>query len=112
MKKAETSVTSKKLLFFSYSGDTSMSSEIANGLYFNHRGKFVVVAFIKPDKVNVSIRGKNAKQITMKAIENIEGASGGGHEEACGAQVPVEKLEEFKENLSKIFPALEKILLR
>lgn len=102
MKKAEASVTSKKLLFFSYSGETSMSSEIANGLYFNHKTKFIVVAFIKPDKINVSIRGKNAKQIIQKAIEDIENASGGGHEEACGAQIPVDKLEEFKDRLEKL----------
>jgi single-stranded DNA-specific DHH superfamily exonuclease len=92
----------KKLLFFEYSGETSMSSEIANGLYFNHKSKFIVVAYRGSDKVNVSIRGKNAKKITEKLVENIEGATGGGHEEATGAQIPSDKFEDFKKLLEMI----------
>ena len=92
----------KKVIFFSYSGNTSMSSEIANRLLFNHKDKLIVVAFKRPDKVNISIRGENALEITKKAIENIEGATGGGHEEATGAMVPLDDFEKFKENIEKI----------
>jgi oligoribonuclease NrnB/cAMP/cGMP phosphodiesterase (DHH superfamily) len=87
------------VLFFSYSGNTSMSADISNKLYFNHRDKLIVVAFKRPEKVNVSIRGKNALEITKKAIEDIEGATGGGHGEATGAMIPVDDFEKFKGNV-------------
>ncbi|MCK4997678.1 hypothetical protein KAS08_05215 [Candidatus Pacearchaeota archaeon] len=91
------------VLFFSYSGNTSMSSEIANKLFYNHKDKLIVVAFKKPDKTNISIRGKDALKITYKAIEGIEGATGGGHVEATGAMVPIDDFEKFKENIMAYF---------
>ena len=79
-----------------------MSSEISNYLYFKNKDKIIVVAYKRPEKITISIRGKNAKEITKKAIENIEGATGGGHEEATGAVIPEEKFEEFKENIKQL----------
>lgn len=92
----------KKFLLFEYSGEISMSSEIANSIYFKNKKKFVVVAYKRPEKINLSIRGKNAKKILLKAIKNIKGASGGGHEEACGAMLPPDKLDEFEKNVEKL----------
>ncbi|MCK5449308.1 DHH family phosphoesterase [Candidatus Pacearchaeota archaeon] len=101
--KAEANFDSESpVLFFSYSGNTSMSSEIANKLYYNHKDKLIVVAFKRPEKINISIRGENALQITHKAIQDIEGATGGGHENATGAMVPVDDFEKFKENIKQI----------
>ncbi|MEI6058394.1 MAG: DHHA1 domain-containing protein [archaeon] len=103
--KAEANMDKNKhLLFFSYSGTISMSSEISNKLYFKHPSKTVVVAYNNEyqGKINISIRGKNAKDITEKAIQNIEGASGGGHKEATGAMVPMDNLEEFKERVEEL----------
>lgn len=91
-----------KVLLFEYGGDTSMSSEIANELCFKHKDKFVVVAYKRNDKVNISIRGEDAKKLTLKLIEGIDGATGGGHEKATGAQVPEDNWEEFKERLVKL----------
>jgi len=87
------------IIFFSYAGNTSMSSEISNKLYYNHQNKLVIVAFKRSEKANISIRGKNALEITKKAIEDIEGATGGGHIEATGAMVPIDDFEKFKENI-------------
>jgi single-stranded DNA-specific DHH superfamily exonuclease len=101
---AQAEITNK-LFFFEYSGETSMSSEISNELRFKNGDKLVVVAYKKSEKTNLSIRGENAKKITLEAIKDIPNSSGGGHEKATGAQVPTEKLEEFKTNLLK---ALEK----
>ena len=95
--------SSSPVLFFSYSGNTSMSSEIANRLYYNHKNKLIIVAFKRPDKTNISIRGKDALKITYKAIEGISGATGGGHKEATGAMVPITDFEKFKENVMKCF---------
>ena len=38
---------------------------------------------------------------TLKAIENIEGATGGGHEDAVGVQMNVNDFGKFKENFEK-----------
>ncbi|MFA5061344.1 MAG: DHH family phosphoesterase [Candidatus Pacearchaeota archaeon] len=100
--KAESNLNKNShLLFFSYSGSISMSSEIANGLYFKHPDKFVVVLFKRPDKINISIRGKNALEITKKVIEKIPYSTGGGHKEATGAMIPVDQLDNFKEEVNK-----------
>ena len=90
------------VLFHTYSGNTSMSSEISNKLYYRHKDKLIVVAFKRPEKINISIRGKNALKITKKAIASIENATGGGHEEATGAMVPVNDFDKFKENIQSI----------
>ncbi len=103
IKKAEAEFDGKSpILFFSYSGAMSMSSDISNGLYYNHRDKLIIVAFRRPDKVNVSIRGKNALVFTKLAIKNIEGATGGGHEEATGAMIPIDEFEKFKRNVWRL----------
>lgn len=93
---------SEKMLFFEYGGEISMSSELSNRLFFKHQDKLIVVAYKKQDKVNLSIRGKNSRKITLEAIKNIENSSGGGHEEACGAQVPSDKFNILKENFEKL----------
>ena len=103
IEKAENSIKKDSpIIFFTYSGDTSMSSEISNKLSYNHQDKLVVVAFKRPEKVNISIRGKNALKITKKAIEDIEGATGGGHEEATGAMIPIDDFEKFKKKIYEL----------
>lgn len=100
IEKAESQIKeNSKLLFFTYSGNTSMSSEISNQLSFRHKDKLIVVAFLRPEKANISIRGKNALKITKLATKDILGATGGGHEEATGAMVPILDFEKFKENI-------------
>jgi len=92
-----------KVLFFQYGGELSMSSDIANELFFSFPDKIIVVVYIKGAKANVSLRWeKDIREITLKAIEGLEGATGGGHEHATGAQVSVEDLPKFKENLMKL----------
>ncbi len=90
------------ILFFSYSGSTSMSSEIANRLYFNHKDKLIIVAFKRPEKINISIRGKKALELTNKITKIIPNARGGGHEEATGAMIPMEEWENFKEAVKNL----------
>ena len=85
-----------KLLFFVYSGDMSMSSDIANELSYYNKEKVIVVAYKKQGVSNISMRGKNVKEILDKIISVLDGASGGGHEEAVGARIRTEDLEKFK----------------
>lgn len=95
-------INTSKLLFFSYGGETSMSSEISNAVFFRNKKKLVVIAYKKQDKVNISIRGKNAKKITLEIVSKIESANGGGHEEATGIQIPADKFDEFKGMLEEM----------
>lgn len=95
VQKAENNLTEEKLFVFTYSGDTAMSADLANWLYFKHKDKMVIVAFRKQDKLSVSLRGKEAKKILFKITKKIPEISGGGHDEACGAQVPTDLFEKF-----------------
>ena len=89
-----------KILFFQYGGELSISADISNELSFLYPDKVVVVAYIKGNKANISLRwDKDVRKLTLQAISDIEGATGGGHEHATGAQVTVEDLPKFKENL-------------
>jgi single-stranded DNA-specific DHH superfamily exonuclease len=89
-------------LFFSYSGNTSMSSVIANRLYYDYKDKLVVVAFKRPEKINLSIRGKDALKITEEVIKEIPNSTGGGHKEATGAMIPLDEWKNFKEKVLEI----------
>jgi single-stranded DNA-specific DHH superfamily exonuclease len=96
------SMASGKLLYFQYGGDLSLSADIANELYYSFPEKIIVVAYISGAKANVSLRGTNVKELTVKAIQGIEGATGGGHQDATGCQMSVEFLPKFKNNIEKL----------
>lgn len=93
---------SKEVLFFQYGGDLSISGEISNELSYKFPNKFIVVMYIKGAKANISGRGKNIREKLLKTIEGIEGARGGGHENAVGAQVKVEDIEMFRKRFLEI----------
>ncbi len=90
-----------KILFFKYSGDLSISSDLSNELIYRFPGKVIVVAYVSGAKVNISVRGKNIREVVLRAIEDIDGAGGGGHEDAVGVKLKIEDLEIFKKNLEK-----------
>jgi len=92
---------SGKLVFFRYSGDLSVSGELANELMFTFHEKIICVAFVKGSRVNLSLRGKNIKEKFLKAIEGIESATGGGHKDAVGGQMNASDLDEFNERLER-----------
>lgn len=99
IEKAKSLVNDNKILFFQYAGDLSMSSDLANELSYLFPGKIIVVIYIKGVKANISVRGKKIRDLLLKSIEKLEGATGGGHEDAVGAQIRIEDLEIFKKNL-------------
>jgi single-stranded DNA-specific DHH superfamily exonuclease len=90
-----------KLLFFQYAGDLSISADLSNELSYLFPQKIIVVVYITGIKANISVRGKKIKNIILKSIEGLENATAGGHEDAVGAQVRVEDLEKFRENIEK-----------
>ena len=103
LKKAEiVGKTSGKILFFQYGGDLSISSDLSNELSYKYPRKVIVVVYVSGVKANISIRGKNIRDLVLKSIEGLENATGGGHEDAVGAQVKIEDLEVFRENLNEL----------
>ncbi len=91
------------LLYFQYGGDLSLSSDIANELFFLFPDKLIVVAYIKGAKANISLRWKkDVREVTLNSIKGLEGATGGGHEHATGAQVSVEDLPKFRDSLTRL----------
>jgi single-stranded DNA-specific DHH superfamily exonuclease len=80
----------------------SISADISNELAYRFPQKLVAVVYVKGAKANISMRGKGARDIILKAIEGLENASAGGHEVAVGGQVKIEDLEIFRERIEKI----------
>jgi len=102
IEKAERVKSSEKLLLFQYSGDLSISSDLANELCYRFPEKIIIVAFVSGIKANISARGKNVRKIVLKAIEGFQDSTGGGHEEAVGAKIRAEDLEEFGRRIEKL----------
>ena len=95
------SLGKRKMLFFQYGGDLSISSDISNELRYNFPNKVIVVAYMKGAKANISVRGDKIRAATLRAISELEGATAGGHEDATGAKVNIEDLEKFRERLER-----------
>jgi len=87
----------EKMVYFQYGGSLSLSANLANQLSYENSGKVIVVVYLNGDIANISLRGPgDVRELTLKAIEGIEGASGGGHKNATGAKMSVSELQRFK----------------
>ena len=93
---------SGKLLFFKYGGEIGMSAEVSNKLRYLFPEKVIAVVRIKEGRASFSIRGNNIRDKAVKIIEKIEGATGGGHRDAIGAQMRLGDVEKFEEELRKL----------
>ena len=102
IERAKEIATEDKLLLFQYSGDLSISADISNELCYLFPKKIVIVIYTTGIKASISGRGKNVKDLILKSIKGIEGATGGGHENAVGAQVKINDLEKFKEKVKEL----------
>lgn len=91
---------SGKVIFFTYSGDLSISSEISNELYYNYPDKIIAVAYDNGGFVNISLRGSNVKGMIEKILPEFEGGRGGGHKDAVGARIKSKDLQRFKDALT------------
>ncbi len=100
---------SEDILFFSYSGEVGLNRDLSNELMYLYPGKIIVIAYTKGNRANVSMRWEKGdiRTPTLKALEGLEGATGGGHEHAPGAQMPADQLKQFKENLFKEIESLK-----
>lgn len=99
--KAKKLANENKVLFFRYSGDLSISSDLSNELSYLFPEKIIVVVYTIGIKANISMRGKKIKNLFLEAIKDIEGATGGGHEDAVGCQMRIGDLERFRNRIEQ-----------
>ena len=97
IKSALENVSGKKI-FFSYSGDLSISALISNELSYRYPEKLIAIAYNQGHMSNISLRGKGVKKILEKILPLMNGANGGGHPDAAGARVRNYELDIFKKN--------------
>jgi oligoribonuclease NrnB/cAMP/cGMP phosphodiesterase (DHH superfamily) len=99
----ENASESDNVLFFQYGGDLSVSGELSNELSYLFPDKNIIVMMVKSNvKVSISARGKNIRKVILEAIKDLEGATGGGHENAVGGQIRVEDIENFKKSVCRL----------
>ena len=101
IEKARANIGDDKLVFFQYSSDLSLSSHISNELSYLFPEKIIVVMRVLDITTSISMRGKNVRGMVLKAVEGLEGATGGGHENAVGAKIRTEDVGKFKALLEK-----------
>lgn len=91
----------EKILFYNYGGDLSISSDLSNELCYLYPDKYVVVAYSSGPFTNISLRGKEVRNIFEKIIGNFEDSSGGGHLGAVGCRIKTEDVSRFKQEILK-----------
>ncbi len=84
-----------RFVVFKYSGETSMSADISNKLSYLYPDKYIIVAFIKGGRVNLSLRGRGIREICQKIIGKFSLATCGGHMDAIGAQLNEDEVDRF-----------------
>ncbi len=107
MEKAK-KVVEENMVFFVYSGDLSISADIANELSYIYPGKYIVVLYKNGNVSNISMRGKNVKGVLEKVLKKFEDATGGGHQDAVGARIKTEDIIKFREEFSSEIAKNEK----
>lgn len=103
IQKAKNLINEDRIFFFQYSGELSISSDLANELSYMYPDKIIVVIYTTGAKANISIRGNKIKDISLQVLKKIQDSSGGGHENAIGAKVNIKDLEEFKKQFKAAF---------
>jgi len=86
----------EEVLIFEYSGDLSISADVANELSYLYPEKYISVAYKSGNVCNISLRGRKVKDILISILSKLQNASGGGHEDAVGARIKIDDLEKFK----------------
>ncbi|MFQ5920911.1 MAG: DHHA1 domain-containing protein [Nitrososphaerales archaeon] len=96
----------KKNLVYVQTADLS-TSIVSNMLLASHQDRQVAVAYKEKDNnIVLSIRGSDScgehlgRMVNKLSVEL--GGSGGGHENAAGAMIPKQKLEEFLERVDSM----------
>ena len=91
----------EKLIFYNYSGQLSISSDLSNQLSYIYPNSYICVCYSSGPITNISLRGDNVKKILAEILPMLDGATGGGHRDAVGARIKTENLEAFRKELEK-----------
>lgn len=91
------------------SGSSSLSTSMIVNFVLGASGKPVAVVYKKredmPGSCQISVRGTNESKVHLGRIVNgiatELGGNGGGHEKACGAIIPDDKITEFLQMLDR-----------
>src|SRR3989344_2390480 len=89
-------VARKKLVFYNYSGQLSISSDISNELSHIFPNHYICVAYSAGPITNISLRGDNVAKILSEMLPMFENSTGGGHRNAVGARINTEFIEKFR----------------
>jgi single-stranded DNA-specific DHH superfamily exonuclease len=89
------------IIFFKYGGETSISSDLSNELAYLFPEKLIVVIYENLEKMTMAIRGRGVRSIILKILPKLNGATGGGHENAVGMKINSLDLENFKKLFSE-----------
>ncbi len=96
--------TRSKLLVYEYThSGQSFTTNLANEITAHNQDKVIIIARKHEDKVKMSLRaveGKNILEPLQKALEGIDGY-GGGHFNACGSVISLDDWERFLKNFKR-----------
>ena len=95
-------VVENNLVFFNYSGQMSMSSDLSNELSYLFPKHYVCVSYSLGPNTNISLRGEGVSKILQKMLPSFQDARGGGHANAVGARIKTEDVSRFKDELKSI----------
>ena len=90
--------TDEKLIAFKYQNDKmAFSSMLSNEILYKHPDKFILICREKSGFLHCSLRSKkhNVRALLNKIINEFEQAYGGGHKNACGANVLAKDYSDF-----------------
>lgn len=93
-----------KLLIFNYpSSKMSFTGDLATELSYRYPNKVIIISRDKENHMILSLRDRkhDLPKLLEKALDGLDGY-GGGHKEACGANVSKDDYPKFIENLKKL----------
>ncbi|HLC55676.1 MAG TPA: DHHA1 domain-containing protein [Candidatus Nanoarchaeia archaeon] len=105
LEKALQYVKEDKFIVFIYPNQkTSFSTELSNELIHRYRDKIIIIGRENNGLIKMSVRSSNSPlpDKINKALVGINGY-GGGHQFACGGNVPSKDFDRFLENFKKQF---------
>lgn len=83
------------LFFFTYKSALSLTKDLANEFCYIYPDKAIVIGREKSGELKVSLRWKkDIRSVLQKALKGVEGY-GGGHENACGANISLKDVDRF-----------------
>ncbi|MDO8556797.1 MAG: DHHA1 domain-containing protein [Nanoarchaeota archaeon] len=77
--------------------ETSFTSPLSNEILYRVKSKYIIIARSTNDRIMMSLRSKAEpiRPVLLKILPQLPGAYGGGHDMACGANIPASEYDHF-----------------